>query len=188
MTTTMRQKDLIAIIIDDHRAFEAAFRELESGAGTPEHRKDLADHVVAELVRHSVAEEQFMYPAARKHLSHGDELADHEIEEHAKAEEIMKDLEGCEATDPRFDQLVGQLVADVRHHIEEEEDDLLPKLNAACSAEELVSLGEKVEAAKKVAPTRPHPAAPDRPPANLVLAPGTAFIDKIRDALSGRNT
>jgi len=39
-----------------------------------------------------------------------------------------------------------------------------------------------------VAPTRPHPASPSTPPANLVLAPGVAFIDKIRDALSGRHT
>ncbi|EME60836.1 hemerythrin HHE cation binding domain-containing protein [Amycolatopsis decaplanina DSM 44594] len=144
--------------------------------------------MIAELVRHSIAEEQHMYPAARKHLPDGDEVADHEIEEHAEAERVMNDLIGLEPTDKRFDELVGKLIEDVRHHIEEEESDLLPKLQAACSPEDLRDLGEKVLRAKAIAPTRPHPAAPDRPPANRILAPGTAFIDKIRDALANRDT
>ncbi|GAA3464380.1 hemerythrin domain-containing protein [Saccharothrix longispora] len=179
--------DLVRVITADHREVERLFRELESGQGTPEHRRALADHVIAELVRHSVAEEQFMYPAARKVLPGGDEVADHEIAEHAEAERVMKELEGLEPTDPRFDELLGELMREIRHHIEDEEEDLLPQLAARCSAEDLQELGRKVIAAKKVAPTRPHPAAPDRPPANLLLNPGTGLIDRLRDALSGRN-
>jgi hypothetical protein len=53
--------------------------------------------VIAELVRHSVAEEEYMYPAARKTLEGGDQLADHELEEHAKAEKLMKELDGLDA-------------------------------------------------------------------------------------------
>jgi hypothetical protein len=40
--------------------------------------------------------------------------------------------------------------------------------------------------AKKMAPTRPHPAAPDTPPANKLLAPGAGLVDRLRDALTGR--
>ncbi|WP_447002085.1 hemerythrin domain-containing protein [Saccharothrix isguenensis] len=179
--------DLVRVITADHREVERLFRELESGQGTPEHRRALADHVITELVRHSVAEEQFMYPAARKVLPNGDEVADHEIEEHAEAERVMKELEGVEPTDPRFDELLIELMREIRHHIKDEEEDLLPELASRCSAEDLQELGRKVIAAKKVAPTRPHPAAPDRPPANLLLNPGTGLIDRLRDALSGRN-
>ncbi|MFD9893482.1 hemerythrin domain-containing protein [Amycolatopsis sp. NPDC059027] len=188
MTTTRHDTDLVSVITEDHRAVERVFTELETGTSSPEQRKDLTDHVIAELVRHSVAEEQFMYPAARKHLPDGDELADHELAEHAEAESVMKELESKKPDDPRFEELLGKLIADIRHHVDEEESDLLPKLQAACSPEELADLGQKVLRAKKIAPTRPHPAAPDRPPANLILAPGTAFVDKIRDALSGRRT
>ncbi|GAA4552290.1 hemerythrin domain-containing protein [Amycolatopsis samaneae] len=188
MTTTRHDTDLVSVITEDHRAVERVFTELEAGDTGPERRKDLTDHVIAELVRHSVAEEQFMYPAARKHLPDGDAVADHEIAEHAEAERVMKDLEGRQPDDPRFEELLGKLITDVRHHVDEEETDLLPKLQAACSPEELRDLGEKVLRAKKIAPTRPHPAAPDRPPANLILAPGTAFVDKIRDALTRRET
>ncbi|WAL67490.1 hemerythrin domain-containing protein [Amycolatopsis cynarae] len=184
--TGTRESDLISVITTDHREVERIFTELESQQGTPEHRRALADHVIIELVRHSVAEEQFVYPAARRALDNGDELADHEIEEHAEAERVMKDLEDVPATDARFDELLGKLMADIRHHIGDEETDLLPKLRQACSAEELQELGEKVLRAKKLAPTRPHPSAPDTPPANRILGPGAGLIDRMRDALSGR--
>lgn len=187
MTTTER-RDLISVIIDDHRAVESVFSELENGSDDPQRRRDLTDHVIAELVRHSVAEEQYMYPAARKHLPNGDEIADHEISEHAEAERVMKDLEDLDPNDPAFEQLLGRLMSDIRHHVQDEETDLLPSLRSACSEQELRDLGEKVLRAKRTAPTRPHPSAPDKPPANLVLDPGAGLIDRLRDGLTGRGT
>ncbi|PXY25954.1 hemerythrin [Prauserella sp. PE36] len=180
--------DLISVIMNDHREVERVFAELEDKATDPRRRRELADHVIAELVRHSVAEEQFMYPAARKHLENGNELADHEIEEHSEAELLMKQLEDMDATDPKFDQLLGNLMDSIRHHVEDEENDLLPKLRAACSEDELRELGEKVLRAKEKAPTRPHPQSPDKPPANRILDPGAGLIDRMRDKLSGRAT
>ncbi len=186
MTSTSEQ-NLIDVIIRDHREVEQVFAQLEEPGVEPQRRKQLVDHVIAELVRHSVAEEQHMYPAARRRLQNGDEIADHEIEEHSEAERIMKRLEGMEATDREFDGLVRQLIDSIRHHIEDEEKDLLPKLRAACDEQELRDLGEKVMAAKRTAPTRPHPSAPDTPPANRILDPGAGLVDRVRDMLSGRN-
>jgi hemerythrin superfamily protein len=184
--TTTNQRDLVDAIVADHRAAESVFAEIE-GSVDPGQRRALVEHVIAELVRHSVAEEQYLYPTARKVLPDGDEVADHELAEHAEAEQVMKDIENTDATDPRFDQLVRQLIDDIRHHLQDEESDLLPKLRAACDAEELRELGRRFEQSKKTAPTRPHPAAPDRPPANKVLGPGMGLIDKVRDALTGRD-
>jgi len=45
-----------------------------------------------------------------------------------------------------------------------------------------------VQQAKKLAPTRPHPSAPDKPPLNKVLGPPVGLVDRVRDALSGRAT
>lgn len=185
--TTTDQTDLITVIVSDHRIVEAIFRELETGQGSAEHRRQLADHAITELVRHTVVEEQFLYPAAREHLDNGDEVANREIEEHAEAERLMKDLEYVEVTDGRFDDLVGKLIEDVRHHIKDEEEDLLPRLRQACSDKQLRELGEWVLQAKTLAPTRPHPSAPDTPPANLIVGPGAGLVDRIRDALSKRS-
>ena len=117
--------------------------------------RDLVEHVFTELVRHSVAGEQYLYPTVRRVLPNGDQ-ADHELKEHAEAEEVMKAIEKTDAQDPKFDELVGKLIEDIRHHVQEEESDLLPQLRTACDAAELDELGEKFENSKKMAPTRPH--------------------------------
>lgn len=184
--TTAHQQDIIDDIITDHREVEAVFAELEKGAGG--NKRDLVEHVIAELVRHSVAEEQYLYPVARRVLPDGDKIADHELEEHAEAERVMKSLDKTDVGDSKFDELTRKLIDSIRHHVEDEEKDLLPKLPDACESAELRKLGEKFENAKKLAPTRPHPSAPDRPPANKILGPGVGLIDRMRDALSGRNT
>lgn len=181
-------QDVVDVLMADHREVEAIFVELETRQGTPERRRQLADVVIAELVRHSVAEEAYVYPAARKALPDGDQIAEHEITEHADAERTMKELESLDPSDPRFDELLAHLTSTIRHHVQEEESDLFPRLRAAVAQEELVELAGKVQSAKKSAPTRPHPAAPDHPPANKLLAPGTGLVDRMRDAISGRPT
>ena len=183
---TAHKHDLVDDIISDHREVEAVFSQIE--AGGDDGKRDLVEHVITELVRHSVAEEQYLYPTVRRVLPNGDQLADHELKEHAEAEEVMKAIEKTDAQDPKFDELVGKLIEDIRHHVQEEESDLLPQLRTACDAAELDELGEKFENSKKMAPTRPHPSAPDRPPANKILDPGVGLIDRMRDAITGRNT
>lgn len=184
---TEQDTDLVRVVIGDHRAFEAVFTALEARAGTAEDRKDLVDHLIAELVRHTVAEEQFMYPAARSHVPDGDAMVDRAIASHTATEVLMKELEGMDPGDERFEPLVDRLVEAVRLHLDEQEAHLLPLLKVACDEEELQHLGFKVLAAKEFAPTRPHPHAPHRPPANLVIGPGVGYIDKIRDALADRD-
>jgi hemerythrin superfamily protein len=180
------QANLIDVLVTDHHEVEELFTELESGTIDAHRRAELRDKVITELVRHSVAEEMYLYPTARKALPGGDQLADREIEEHAAAERVMKALEPVAPEDPRFDELLAQLITDIRGHLADEEADLFPRLQAACPEEELVSLGEKVQRAKRIAPTRPHPAAPDTPPLNKVLGPATGLVDRVRDALTGR--
>ncbi|MGW1952888.1 hemerythrin domain-containing protein [Streptomyces sp. NPDC001920] len=178
--------NVIDELVTDHREVEELFGRIEALPSGDKDRKVYAEQVTMELVRHSVAEEEYLYPAVREHVAGGDTLADRETEDHSKAEQIMKDLEGCEAGDPDFDRLVGMLMTEVRSHIADEEQNLFPRLRAACPPEALDQLGDKVRTAKKMAPTRPHPAAPDKPPANKLLAPGAGLVDRMRDALSGR--
>ncbi|MGP3922836.1 hemerythrin domain-containing protein [Streptomyces sp. 8N616] len=178
--------NVIAELTADHREVEDLFGKITALPPGTKQRKVYADQVTIELVRHSVAEEAYLYPAVREHVRLGDSVADKELEDHAAAEQIMKDLESREADDPEFDRLVGRLMQEIRAHVDDEENRLFPQLRDACSAEVLDDLGEKVRRAKKAAPTRPHPSAPDTPPANKLLAPGTGLVDRLRDAFSGR--
>ncbi|MGY3200130.1 hemerythrin domain-containing protein [Streptomyces sp. TE5632] len=178
--------DVIDELVTDHREVEDLFGKIEDLPAGHKDRKAYADQATIELVRHSVAEEAYLYPAVREHVENGNTLADRELADHAKAEQIMKDLESRDAGDAEFDRLVGMLMGEIREHIADEEQNLFPGLRASCSPEQLDQLGDKVRQAKKTAPTRPHPAAPDKPPANKLLAPGVGLVDRLRDALSGR--
>jgi hemerythrin superfamily protein len=178
--------NVIDELVTDHREVEEFFGRIEALPSGDKDRKVYADQATIELVRHSVAEEIYLYPAVRAHVAGGDAIVDREIDDHSRAERLMKDLEGCDAGDPDFDRLIGMLMTEVRSHLTDEEQNLFPRLRAACSPETLDELGDKVRQAKKVAPTRPHPSAPDTPPANKLLAPGTGLVDRLRDALSGR--
>jgi hemerythrin superfamily protein len=183
-----RGEDLIDVLLHDHREIEESFAALETGDPTLTERRKIANVVVAEMVRHSVAEEQYLYPMVRRVLPDGDRIADHEIHDHAEAEADMKRLEGLDATSPDFQFYLARLMAEIRQHFLEEEVELFPRLRAAADPDELRDLARKAQMIKKIAPTRPHPGAPDRPPANKLLAPALGLVDRVRDVLSRRTS
>ncbi|WP_042373239.1 hemerythrin domain-containing protein [Streptacidiphilus neutrinimicus] len=170
----------------DHREVEEMFDRFNALPPGHPGRRDIADEFTIELVRHSVAEEIHLYPAVRQHVIGGDQLADREIADHAKAEQLLKKLEGLDIHQAEFDTTAAQLITEVTAHVADEEQNLFPALAAACTGPELDELGEKVRSAKDKAPTRPHPSASDTPPLNKILAPGAGLVDRARDLLSGR--
>ncbi|SEB85074.1 Hemerythrin HHE cation binding domain-containing protein [Streptomyces melanosporofaciens] len=178
--------DVINELTTDHREVDALFEEIQAATPGNSERKRLLDQLTIELVRHSVAEEQYLYPAIRRRLAGGDAIADKEIADHSRVEQLLKDLEerGADAAD--FDVLVTKLKTEVTSHVRDEEQNLFVQLRQACDADELHELGEKIRHAKKTAPTRPHPSAPDTPPSNKILAPGTGLVDRARDFVTGR--
>ncbi|HET6560837.1 MAG TPA: hemerythrin domain-containing protein [Marmoricola sp.] len=180
--------DMVSVLVKDHQEMKEYFRELE-GATSAEERRDVADKLTAEVARHSVAEEMYVYPAARKVLANGDQLVDEEIKEHSEAEELLKQWEGMSGDDPEFMTTYRKIKEGLLHHIDEEEEPkLFPEMQAALSMEEQEELGAKITKAKKLAPTRPHPSAPNEPPLNKVVGVPTGIVDRIRDKMSGRST
>jgi hemerythrin superfamily protein len=185
MTTNTDQQDVVEILTSDHHeVLEMVAQIPAADAGT---RRDLADTVIAELMRHSVAEEMYVYPAMRKRLPDGDSQVQHDIEEHQQLEETMKELEAVDADDPKFLETLGRLEAVLRDHVSDEENEQFPQLRAQIPHDELVELGAKVSAAKKAAPTRPHPSAPHSELFHKAVGPGVGLVDRLRDKLTGRS-
>lgn len=178
--------NVIQELTADHREVAELFTKIEMQPVGDQRRRKLVDELTMELVRHSVAEEQYLYPAVREHVEDGDALADKEIADHAKVERLLRGLEGVDADDDRFNDLVAWLKYEVTDHVRDEERRLFPLLASACGPEALDDLGDKVRRARKTVPTRPHPAAPDTPPGDKVLDPGAGLVDRARDLLTGR--
>ena len=179
MTDTTAQ-DAIELLTRDHAEVEGMFRQIEAlppGASQDE----LVQGIVRELSVHAVIEEQVLYPAMRASLPDGERLVEEALEEHQQVKETLAAIERADAGERA--PLLVQVIGNVRHHVQEEEGDLFPKLRASVAQDELQEMGSKMATAKKMAPTHPHPNAPNTPPGNVVGGAAAALLDKARDAL-----
>jgi hypothetical protein len=70
----------------------------------------------------------------------------------------------------------------------DEESEQFPELRARVPRDQLVKMREQVETAKKIAPTRAHPAAPNNELFHKLVGPGVGLMDRVRDKLTGRTT
>ncbi|MDT8913803.1 hemerythrin domain-containing protein [Amycolatopsis sp. PS_44_ISF1] len=166
----MSSTDLTDLLVEDHRILDRLCTELGLGQGSPEHRKDLADHLLATLTRHTVAEQRHLPGAAGSRQL-------------AEAEDLMHRLEAAGPQEPQFESLLGALVRAIRRHTKEDERGVVDRLRADHSADELRELGEQVVRDRRDAPTSPHPATSDRPPGSQVLMSGPGFVDRVRSAV-----
>ena len=187
MSDHSNDHDVVDVLTTDHREATELIEQI-LGTSDPEQRRDLADSLISELVRHSVAEEMYVYPAMRDHLPNGDEAVEHDTSEHKELEALMKALEAADAGSSEFTSTVEQIRAALRDHVSDEENEQFPALRQHLPQEKLVELKEKVELAKKIAPTRPHPSAPNAELFHKMVGPGVGLVDRLRDRLTGRST
>lgn len=179
--------DAVKLLTQDHRTVDRLFNRYESlDVGADEERKRIVEEIVRELSIHASIEEQVLYPGVRDVLPGGDQLAEEALDEHQEVKETLAELEKMSPSDAGFDLRVRSLIRDVRHHVDEEESEMFPKLTSAIPKKKLEEMGDRMEKAKRIAPTRPHPRAPNTPPGNLVAGPMAAVVDRARDAASGR--
>jgi hemerythrin superfamily protein len=174
--------DAIGVLKKDHQAVEQLFRRFER-ARSGSDRKRVASRIVRELSIHAAIEEQLVYPALRERANGHAPQVLVALEEHHLAKVALAEIERLDGDDERFEPKVHVLIENVRRHVQDEERDLLPAMKRILSADELQSLGDALVRAKESAPTRPHPAAPDEPPANAIANAGAAAYDRSRDAL-----
>src|SRR4051794_13502657 len=137
---TMNAVDLI---VKDHRELQRMFEELRSDAST---RPTLAPVMSTLLFAHSRAEESEVYPAAR--AAGIEEDVEHSQEEHLAADQLAERLTGLDPESGEFGDVLGELVEAVTHHLEEEEETVLPQMRERMSAEELDKLGRRFLAAR----------------------------------------
>ena len=177
--------DAIELITSDHRWVDALFESLVTEL-SPEARTSIKEQIVMALSRHAAAEEQLLYPLARRRLGDGEPLVETALGEHQELKTALQAWDRMAGADESFLQQAERVQALVEAHVAEEENVLLPKLAAAATAEELQELGSGLATAERMGPTRPHPAAPNRPPFNVVAGLTSAVVDKARDAITNR--
>jgi len=132
--------DVVDLILDDHRRFEALLRELRDASSD---RGAVRQAFSTLHVAHALAEESKVYPRLRrKHAISGDD-AEHGEEEHAEGHEALLAVLELKGTDTQaFDDAVEALAKVVNHHLTEEELTILNPARADISDRERAELGE----------------------------------------------
>ena len=129
-----------SLLEKQHRKVESLFKQIESGKSEP---APLLAELANELVAHMAIEQESFYPAVRQIK---EDLILESYEEHAIAELALKRLLATDPEDISFKARVTTLKELIQHHVEEEEEELFPKVEEAIDEKRLTELGKEMKA------------------------------------------
>ena len=145
---TAKHQDAIALLMADHKAVKALFKEFEQlteQEDADEQKAALVEKICNELTVHAQLEEEIFYPVVREAID-DDSLMDEADVEHASAEDLIAQLEGMSPGDDQYDAKVVVLGEYINHHVEEEEGEMFVK--ARKSDVDTAALGMELAARK----------------------------------------
>ncbi|MBW0012542.1 hemerythrin domain-containing protein [Mycobacterium sp.] len=180
--------DAITFLRQDHKSVLGLLETLDGAPSGEGAKSSGLETVVNNLIiaesQHEAIEEQFFWPAVRKAI--GDGVVDKAIAQEQEGKKLLQRLEDGKPGEPDYHEALQEFVKAGREHIAYEQDVVWPQVETTISREELEKIGEKLEQAKKIAPTRPHPGTPPNPAVLKTMGMGAAVMDHVRDAVTGR--
>jgi hypothetical protein len=140
--------DAVTLLKDDHDKVKKILNDLDStterGVKT---REELFAKVKLELEVHETIEEEIFYPALKEHPKLKD-LVLEAYEEHHVVDTVMAEIRDVPYDDETWGAKLTVMKENVEHHIEEEEDEMFKQARQVFSTEELVELGDRMQARK----------------------------------------
>lgn len=131
----------IELLKKQHRLVEEIFEKIEKdGADKNSLFAQLGDNLAA----HATIEESLFYPAA--FADQTEDMLREAVEEHLSVKRIITDMLAVGVDDETFDAKVKVLKEQIEHHVEEEEDELFPKVQKVLGKEDLATLGADMKA------------------------------------------
>jgi hemerythrin superfamily protein len=148
--------DAIVLLKNDHKTVEKLFKEFEKAGETAyQEKRRIADSIIEELTVHAYIEEEIFYPAAREAVPETKDHVLESVEEHHVVVWMLSELQDLDPEDETFDAKVTVLTENVRHHVEEEEDEWFPEVRSAMGRKRLQELGQRMIDARSDAPKNP---------------------------------
>jgi hypothetical protein len=118
------QPDAIDLLKNDHDSLKELFDRFKKAVDRRAKAK-IASQALNALKIHAVLEEEIFYPAVRQRV--GRDVMNEADEEHHVAKVLIAELEEMDGRGDHYDAKFNVLAENVRHHIKEEESEMLPK-------------------------------------------------------------
>lgn len=134
----------ITLLKEQHTEVKKLFKEFEKTESEQKQRL-LFLQIADALAAHAEIEEKIFYPAA--FAGGGEELQDQlreAVEEHLGVKRLIADLLEMAVDDDQFCAKMTVMFEMVKHHIEEEEEDLLPEVKQTRGRKDLETLGQQM--------------------------------------------
>ena len=148
--------DAIVMLKNDHKEILRSFRDFENAGERALKRKgELVDRIIEQLTVHTYIENEVMYPRVRELVPDLEDDILESYEEHHVADLLVVELASMNPSDERFTAKTMVLIENVRHHIEEEEDEWFPQVREALGRKVLQQIGVDMAVMRETAPRRP---------------------------------
>ena len=180
--------DAITLLKNDHKDVEALFKRFEKAGDRGVHRE--AGHRrphhrgAVEARRRSRSSSSTRCPGPRSPDT--EDIVLESMEEHHVVKWLLSELEDMDPRHERFDAKTTVLIENVRHHVEEEEEEFFPKVRDELGRNALNELGDAMEQARARSP-RPTRTPARRTPLRATSSLGAAAgaVDRVTDTVSG---
>lgn len=139
--------DPIAMLKEDHKKVQQLFDEFEQ-ASNSRSKGRIAREALMELDVHAGIEEEIFYPAFQAEMEESNDIVLEAEEEHHVVHVLIGELRDMDPSDERFEAKFTVLAENVRHHIKEEEKEMLPKAKDL-GKERLNELGQEMASRRK---------------------------------------
>ncbi len=145
ITQNTDQKDMGIrdIIRMDHAKVNTLFGQINS-TDDPQKIQEYFGQIYKDLSAHSEAEEQVVYPAVRSYYSQTQELYD----EQAEMKQMLEQIKSLNPSAPNFKDHVKKLMQAVMDHVNQEENDMFPKIRDNFSDEQQQQMATEFKSAK----------------------------------------
>lgn len=138
----------IDLLKQDHDKVKQLFQRFESSDDESLHRR-LFEEIKTELQTHSHIEEAVFYPAVEEKDDELNEMVQEAYDEHAEVSDLLEEIDELNKGGSELRPKVIELKDIVEHHVQEEENEMFPKVRQAMGEEELSRMGQELAAEKR---------------------------------------
>jgi iron-sulfur cluster repair protein YtfE (RIC family) len=135
----------IELLKNDHDRVEELMQQLDAARERPGPKsEEIFRELRQELTVHEVIEEEIFYPALKAHPK-AKEVVLEAFEEHSVVDRFLGQLSDLDSNAETWSAKCQVMIENVRHHIEEEEEEMFKVARQVFEKDELEYLGERMQ-------------------------------------------
>jgi hemerythrin superfamily protein len=132
----------LEMLKNDHRKVDQLFEQMNNAEEFSE-KTELFQKIKDELQLHASLEESSFYPLFSEKPGFED-LVEDSIDDHQEVKSLLEEISAIEDED-EFDERIDELMESVQYHVEQEENEFFPRVEAILSKEELDQMGSEMD-------------------------------------------